>query len=140
MVPSLDLVLKDLTDKGLVLDALPRPGREVCLTVPLVLMMPCGVLSVLVLMLTLCSPAFINTEHVNVQEKLILSSMGLSSRPRPSHHAPVPSLLWKIFRKSSWTSHTDPCVVSEYSVPGNIVRFIQDQGEAFRVCSIIFQN
>lgn len=103
------------------------------MTVLLVFMMLCGILSVLVLMLSLCSPAFINTANVNVQEKLFLSSMGLSNRPKPSHHAPVPSLLWKIFKKSTWTSHTDPCVVSEYGVRGNIVRFIQDQGEAFRI-------
>ncbi|XDV43724.1 hypothetical protein PO909_012148 [Leuciscus waleckii] len=74
--------------------------------------MVCVILSVLFLMFSLCSPAFINTEKVN----------------KPSHQAPVPSLLWKIFKKSTWTSDTDPCVVSEYGVRGNIVRFIQDQG------------
>ncbi len=59
--------------------------------------------------------------------------MGLSSRPKPSHQAPVPSLLWKMFKKDSKhtsMSDTHPCVVSEYGVRGNIVRFIQDQGEA----------
>lgn len=99
------------------------------------LMMVCVTLNVLFLMLSLCSP-FINTENVNVQEKLFLSSMGLSSRPKPSHQAPVPSLLWKMFKKSTKqtsTSHSDPCLVSEYGVRGNIVRFIQDQGEAFSV-------
>ncbi|XP_067310573.1 protein DVR-1 [Pseudorasbora parva] len=91
-------------------------------------MMVCVSLSVLFLMLNLCSPSFINTENVKVQEKLFLRSMGLSSRPKASHQAPVPSRLWKMFRKSTSTSHTDPCVVSEYGVRGNIVRFIQDQG------------
>lgn len=100
------------------------------------LMMVCVTLNVLFLMLSLCSPSFINTENANVQEKLFLSSMGLSSRPKPSHQAPVPSLLWKMFKKSTKqtsTSHSDPCLVSEYGVRGNIVRFIQDQGEAFSV-------
>ncbi|KAK9960232.1 hypothetical protein ABG768_010307 [Culter alburnus] len=94
-------------------------------------MMVCVTLNVLFLMLSLCSPSFINTENANVQEKLFLSSMGLSSRPKPSHQAPVPSLLWKMFKKSTKqtsTSHSDPCLVSEYGVRGNIVRFIQDQG------------
>lgn len=64
-------------------------------------------------------------ENVHVQEKLFLRSMGLSSRPKPSAHSPVPSLLWKMFKSSK---ETESCVVSEYGVPGNIVRFIQDQG------------
>uniref|UniRef100_A0A8C1CDH5 Bone morphogenetic protein 2a n=1 Tax=Cyprinus carpio carpio TaxID=630221 RepID=A0A8C1CDH5_CYPCA len=93
-------------------------------------MMLCVIPNLLFLMLSLSSLTFISTENVNVQEKLFLSSMGLSSRPKPSHQAPVPSLLWKMFKKGSKqtsTSDTDPCVVSEYGVRGNIVRFIQDQ-------------
>ncbi|XP_059375806.1 protein DVR-1-like [Carassius carassius] len=94
-------------------------------------MMLCVIPNLLFLMLSLPSLTFINTENVNTQEKLFLSSMGLSSRPKPSHQAPVPSLLWKMFKKGSkptLTSDSDPCVVSEYGVRGNIVRFIQDQG------------
>ncbi|KAI7804352.1 protein DVR-1 isoform X1 [Triplophysa rosa] len=64
-------------------------------------------------------------ENVHAQEKLFLSSMGLSSPPKPSAHSPVPSLLWKMFESSD---RRDSCVVSEYGVRGNIVRFIQDQG------------
>ncbi|XP_051501889.1 protein DVR-1-like [Myxocyprinus asiaticus] len=93
--------------------------------------MACVLLNASVLTLILCIPTFINTENVNVQEKMFLSSMGLSSRPKPSHPTPVPSLLWKMFKKGTKqtsTSETDPCVVSEYRVRGNIVRFIQDQG------------
>ncbi|XP_043088182.1 protein DVR-1 [Puntigrus tetrazona] len=77
------------------------------------------------------SLTFMRAERVDTQEKLILSSMGLSSRPKPSHQAPVPSLLWRMFKKDgerSSESDGDPCVVSEYGVRGNIVRFIQDQG------------
>lgn len=89
------------------------------------------ILNLLFLMFSL-SFTFIDTENVNMQEKLFLSLMGLSSRPKPSHQAPVPPLLWKMFkdRKQTSTSDTHPCVVSEYGVRGNIVRFIQDQGEA----------
>lgn len=108
------------------------PCRRFCLTLLLTLMMLFVILNLLFLMLSLSSLTFIDTENVNMQEKLFLSSMGLSSRPKPSHQAPVPSLLWKMFkdRKQTSTSDTHPCVVSEYGVRGNIVRFIQDQGEA----------
>ncbi len=95
--------------------------------------MPCVNLNLLFLMISLSSLTFIDTDNVKIQEKLFLSSMGLSSRPKPSHKAPVPSLLWRMFEKSSKAtsrSDTEPCVVSEYGVRGNIVRFIQDQGEA----------
>ncbi|XP_052001207.1 protein DVR-1 [Xyrauchen texanus] len=88
-------------------------------------------LNTFVLALTLSIPTFINPENVNVQEKFFLSSMGLSSRPKPSHPAPVPSRMWRMFKKGTKqtsTSETNPCVVSEYGVRGNIVRLIQDQG------------
>nr|AAH85547.1 Dvr1 protein [Danio rerio]AAI64172.1 Dvr1 protein [Danio rerio] len=77
------------------------------------------------LTLSLCSPA---EDDGLVQEKLFLSSMGLWSRPKPSHHAAVPSQMWKIFKQASKQTVNDPCVVSEYGVRGNIVRFMQDQG------------
>ncbi|XP_076835273.1 protein DVR-1 [Brachyhypopomus gauderio] len=71
----------------------------------------------------------INTEKVKFQEQLFLSSMGLSSRPEPSNHVAVPSLLWRIFKKSDERpTETDPCTVSEYGVRGNIVRYVLDQG------------
>ncbi|XP_065111185.1 protein DVR-1 [Paramisgurnus dabryanus] len=88
-------------------------------------------LAVFILTSVLGFHSFIEAQNVNLQEKLFLSSMGLSSRPKPSPHTPVPSLLWKMFKKSSkqpLTSEMDSCVVSEYGVRGNIVRFIQDQG------------
>ncbi|XP_051578900.1 protein DVR-1-like [Myxocyprinus asiaticus] len=101
--------------------------------------MACVFLNAFVLTLTLCIPTFINPENVNVREKLFLSSMGLSGRPKPSHPTPVPSLLWKMFKKGTKqtsTSETDTCVVSEYGVRGNIVRFIQDQGSVISAPAI----
>ncbi|KAL2099329.1 hypothetical protein ACEWY4_005809 [Coilia grayii] len=66
------------------------------------------------------------------QEQLFLKTLGLSSRPRPSAHGAVPSLLWKIFKKAHAKDKSaitnDPCMVSEFSVRGNIVRYVQDQG------------
>ncbi|XP_036398988.1 protein DVR-1 [Megalops cyprinoides] len=71
-------------------------------------------------------------ENLKTQERLFLSSLGLSSRPKPAARFPVPSLLWKIFRKTnveeSPARESDPCTVSEFGVRGNIVRFVQDQG------------
>uniref|UniRef100_A0A8C1S3A2 Growth differentiation factor 3 n=1 Tax=Cyprinus carpio TaxID=7962 RepID=A0A8C1S3A2_CYPCA len=77
--------------------------------------MVCVILRLLFLTLSLSSLTFINTENST----------------KTSHQAPVLSLLWKMFKKGSKqtaTLNTDPCVVSEYGVRGNIVRFIQDQG------------
>lgn len=81
-----------------------------------------------------------STQIENVQEKLFLRSMGLWSRPKPSAHRPVPSQLWKMFRRSAETSRTDSCVVSEYGVRGNIVRFVQDQGELYSHLSVFRQR
>nr|XP_023695111.1 protein DVR-1-like [Paramormyrops kingsleyae] len=71
----------------------------------------------------------------SVQERLFLNALGLSSRPKPVHHAPVPSVLWKIFRKNkaqeSEPHQNDPCTVPEFGVQGNIVRILQDQGGLF---------
>uniref|UniRef100_W5K052 Growth differentiation factor 3 n=1 Tax=Astyanax mexicanus TaxID=7994 RepID=W5K052_ASTMX len=79
-----------------------------------------------------CSFGLIDsTEDVQVQEQLFLSSLGLSSRPRPSARGPVPSLLWRIFKKTDEKrpdTDPDPCTVPEYGVSGNIVRYVLDQG------------
>ncbi|XP_007252108.3 protein DVR-1 [Astyanax mexicanus] len=79
-----------------------------------------------------CSFGLIDsTEDVQVQEQLFLSSLGLSSRPRPSARGPVPSLLWRIFKKTDEKrpdTDPDPCTVPEYGVRGNIVRYVLDQG------------
>ncbi|XP_046902475.1 protein DVR-1 [Hypomesus transpacificus] len=75
-----------------------------------------------------------NVEEMKTQERLFLNSLGLSVRPRPSEHRQVPSVLWRMFQRSSGKDNefllaeNDPCVVSEYGVRGNIVRFVQDQG------------
>ncbi|XP_062312464.1 protein DVR-1 [Osmerus eperlanus] len=75
-----------------------------------------------------------NVEEIKTQERLFLNSLGLSVRPRPSEHRQVPSVLWRMFQRSSGKDNefllteNDPCVVSEYGVRGNIVRFVQDQG------------
>ncbi|XP_066561884.1 protein DVR-1 [Amia ocellicauda] len=72
------------------------------------------------------------------QERLFLSALGLSSRPKAEGRFPVPSLLWKIFKrktigKEAVDPEHDPCTVSEFKVRGNIVRFIQDQGRLLPV-------
>ena len=79
-----------------------------------------------------------NVEEMKTQERLFLNSLGLSVRPRPSEHRQVPSVLWRMFQRSSGKDNefllaeNDPCVVSEYGVRGNIVRFVQDQGEVWK--------
>lgn len=75
---------------------------------------------------------FVNTENAYTQERLFLSSLGLLSRPRPSTHGPVPSVLWKMFKKAEKRRETDACTVPEYGVKGNIVRYVLDQGEISR--------
>ncbi|XP_062288221.1 protein DVR-1 [Scomber scombrus] len=78
--------------------------------------------------------ALSHVEEMKSQERLFRSSLGLSGRPRPAGgHQPrrrVPSQLWKMFRGSEniKARETDPCTVSEYGVPGNIIRYVQDQG------------
>lgn len=78
--------------------------------------------------------ALSHVEEMKSQERLFRSSLGLSGRPRSSGgHQPrrrVPSQLWKMFRGSEniKARESDPCTVSEYGVPGNIIRYVQDQG------------
>uniref|UniRef100_A0A3B3ZFH4 TGF-beta family profile domain-containing protein n=1 Tax=Periophthalmus magnuspinnatus TaxID=409849 RepID=A0A3B3ZFH4_9GOBI len=79
---------------------------------------------------------------LNAQERLFLSSLGLSSRPRPADSRPqrrhVPSALWRMFRSSEHrkkAQDSDPCTVAEYGVKGNIIRYVQDQGEGGEVPS-----
>ncbi|XP_022596883.1 growth/differentiation factor 3 [Seriola dumerili] len=75
-----------------------------------------------------------HVEEMKTQERLFLGSLGLSGRPRPAgSHQPrrqVPSALWRMFRRSEniRTQESDPCMVSEYGVRGNIIRYVQDQG------------
>lgn len=80
------------------------------------------------------------SDNPEIQEQLLLRTLGLSSRPRPSTHGTVPSLLWKIFKKAHEKDNTvstnDPCMVSEFGVRGNIVRYVQDQGKLIHVVSV----
>ncbi|KAK1170705.1 protein DVR-1 [Acipenser oxyrinchus oxyrinchus] len=99
--------------------------------------MACVHRTVVFLTLTLfCASHGGDVDDFKKQEKFFLNSLGLSSRPQPSGPVPVPSVLWKIFNKktndkgSSSGTENDPCRVSEFNVRGNIVRFIQDQGNA----------
>ncbi|XP_058255928.1 protein DVR-1 [Hemibagrus wyckioides] len=77
-------------------------------------------------LLPLC--VFVSTENTHIQERLFLSSLGLLSRPRPTMHGPVPSVLWKMFKKAEKKRESDACTVPEYGVRGNIVRYVLDQG------------
>ncbi|XP_041857937.1 protein DVR-1 [Melanotaenia boesemani] len=78
--------------------------------------------------------ALSNVEDMKTQERLFLSSLGLTGLPRPAGgHQPrrqVPSALWRMFRRSEnlQAQESDPCTVSEYGVRGNIIRYVQDQG------------
>ncbi|KAF7704555.1 protein DVR-1 [Silurus meridionalis] len=74
---------------------------------------------------------FASSENAHIQEKLFLSSLGLLSRPRPAVHTPVPSGLWKMFKKAEKKRESDACTVPEYGVRGNIVRYLIDQGRLF---------
>ncbi|KAM9850606.1 protein DVR-1 [Aulostomus maculatus] len=75
-----------------------------------------------------------HVEEMTTQERLFLSSLGLSERPRPAgSHQPrrhVPTALWRMFWRSESikAQENDPCTVSEYGVRGNIIRYVQDQG------------
>lgn len=85
--------------------------------------------------LSISASALGNGEDLKTQERLFLNSLGLSARPKPSEHRRVPSVLWRMFKRTSTrendTHERDPCMVSEYGVRGNIVRFVQDQGELY---------
>lgn len=84
-----------------------------------------------------------HVEELQSQEQLLLNSLGLSERPRPAAtntgtstslaRRRVPSALWKMFRQSEAmkTQESDPCMVSEYGVRGNTIRYVQDQGKNF---------
>ncbi|XP_034740507.1 protein DVR-1 [Etheostoma cragini] len=78
--------------------------------------------------------ALSHVEEMRSQERLFLSSLGLSEQPRPAgSHQPqrhVPSALWRMFRRSGniQARESEPCTVSEYGVRGNIIRYVQDQG------------
>ncbi|KAL8177732.1 UNVERIFIED_CONTAM: hypothetical protein K2H54_017563 [Gekko kuhli] len=71
---------------------------------------------------------------VKVQESLLLKSLGLRAKPSPRSPAPVPPLLWKMFRRRTFPSAAeekkprDACWVEEFNVPGNIIRVFPDQG------------
>ncbi|XP_028249473.1 protein DVR-1 [Parambassis ranga] len=89
------------------------------------------------LLLALCSLSVCAVPHVEEmrsQERLFLSSLGLSARPRPAGSRQarrhVPSALWRMFRRSEniQAQDSDPCTVAEYGVRGNIIRYVQDQG------------
>ncbi|XP_043916180.1 growth/differentiation factor 3 [Protopterus annectens] len=70
--------------------------------------------------------------HTPIQESLFLKSLGLSQRPRPRAHAPVPSLIWKIFTKKTTAVAQgqlhNSCWIEEFNVSGNIIRVFPDQG------------
>lgn len=78
--------------------------------------------------------ALSHVEEMKSQERLFLSSLGLSGRPRPAGSSQsrrrVPSALWRMFRRSEniQAQESDPCTVAEYGVRGNIIRYVQDQG------------
>lgn len=82
----------------------------------------------------LVAGAFQPREELKAQERLFLSSLGLTGRPRPAgkHQLrnQVPPAFWKMFRRSETPQDPegDPCTVSEYGVRGNIIRYVQDQG------------
>lgn len=90
--------------------------------------------SLLLLLCFLSVCAVPHGEEMRSQERLFLSSLGLSGRPRPvgSRQARrhVPSALWRMFRRSEniQAQDSDPCTVAEYGVRGNIIRYVQDQG------------
>lgn len=89
--------------------------------------------------LSISASALGNGEDLKTQERLFLNSLGLSARPKPSEHRRVPSVLWRMFKRTGTrendTRESDPCMVSEYGVRGNIVRFVQDQGEFYSCLS-----
>ncbi|XP_068429077.1 protein DVR-1 [Clinocottus analis] len=88
----------------------------------------------LLFLLFLGSCALSHAEEASSPEQLLLGSLGLSGRPRPAgsqqSRRHVPSTLWKMFRRSEGDKarESEPCMVSEYGVRGNIIRYVQDQG------------
>ncbi|KAK2840081.1 hypothetical protein Q5P01_013821 [Channa striata] len=76
-----------------------------------------------------------HVEETKTQERLFLSSLGLNGRHRPtgSHQLrrSVPPALWRMFQRSEKIQAQEVinCRVTEYGVRGNIIRYVQDQGE-----------
>lgn len=71
--------------------------------------------------------------QLSLQESLLLKSLGLSTKPSPKTHGPVPCVLWRIFQRRKTLPSTskdlgDACRVEEFNVPGNIIRVFADQG------------
>lgn len=70
--------------------------------------------------------------NLKLQESLFLRSLGLSSRPNPVSPAPVPPVLWKIFKNKAnlppENRRAALCRVEELDVNGNIIRVFPDQG------------
>lgn len=95
----------------------------------------CGVLLLATCFLGGYSLSYV--EELQSKERLLLNSLGLSERPRPSGSSGsparrrVPSALWRMFRQSETmkTPESEPCMVSEYGVRGNTIRYVQDQGK-----------
>ncbi|KAM9342287.1 protein DVR-1 [Pholidichthys leucotaenia] len=90
-----------------------------------------------VLLLALCFlgvHAFPRAENDRKPGPRSLSALALTVKSRPVGNRlsrpRVPPELWRMFRKSeeSKGAEVDPCVVPEYKVRGNIVRYLQDQG------------
>ncbi|XP_056144881.1 protein DVR-1 [Lampris incognitus] len=76
--------------------------------------------------------ALSDVEEMRGEERLFLSALGLSERPRPTGHGRrVPPVLWRMFRRRAdgHAGDSDSCLVSEYGVRGNIIRYVQDQGQ-----------
>lgn len=71
-------------------------------------------------------------------ERLLLGALGLSEPLAAPDGAPgsrsprhdVPPALWKMFWRlqRAQVDEGEPCIVSEYGVRGNIIRYVQDQG------------
>ncbi|XP_020864507.2 LOW QUALITY PROTEIN: embryonic growth/differentiation factor 1 [Phascolarctos cinereus] len=78
------------------------------------------------------------------QASALLQTLGLSPRPGPPPTRPVPSVMWRLFRRGPEAAETQgsestgpempqepqplPCHVEELGVPGNIVRHVLDGG------------
>lgn len=88
-----------------------------------------------------------HVEEMKKKERFLLRSLGLHARPRASASSQprrkVPSALWRIFQRlendqdqAQIEAQDDPCMVPEYGVRGNIIRYVQDQGRKRRVCVI----
>ncbi|XP_030198457.1 protein DVR-1 [Gadus morhua] len=77
--------------------------------------------------------ALTNVEEVDSRERLFLDSLGLSTRPTAAGASRrVPSMLWRMFQRSKGdeVQESESCMVSEYGVRGNIIRYVQDQGRS----------